>query len=166
MDLIADLPLAVGLGRWCCVASPGSMRRNMALVINKFNVIQKEHIQQVDSSVSSCSYSYALLLQRFLFVKTPILPTMTSSIIQLECQCNNYPWGKKGKESLAARYAAATPGGHFTLDESKEYAEVGIFTLIDALCLRSPRTCSSFSQTSKCQPSCCYSRSITSYIIP
>lgn len=48
---------------------------------------------------------------------------MSSSIIQLECQCNNYPWGKKGKDSLAARYAAATPGGHFKLDESKEYAE-------------------------------------------
>merc|ERR1712093_868752 len=48
---------------------------------------------------------------------------MTSSIIQLECQCNNYPWGKKGKSSLAARYAAATPGGSFKLDESKEYAE-------------------------------------------
>merc|ERR1712093_44023 len=48
---------------------------------------------------------------------------MTSSIIQLECQCNNYPWGKKGKDSLAARYAAATPGGSFELDEKKEYAE-------------------------------------------
>ncbi|CZT41507.1 probable mannose-6-phosphate isomerase [Rhynchosporium secalis] len=48
---------------------------------------------------------------------------MTSSIIQLECQCNNYPWGKKGKHSLAARFAAATPGGNFELDESKEYAE-------------------------------------------
>lgn len=46
------------------------------------------------------------------------------SIVQLECGCNNYPWGKKGKESLAAKYAAATPGGHFKLDESKEYAEV------------------------------------------
>ncbi|KAF8856485.1 mannose-6-phosphate isomerase [Acephala macrosclerotiorum] len=48
---------------------------------------------------------------------------MSSSIIQLKCQCNNYPWGKKGKDSLAARYAAATPGDHFGLDESKEYAE-------------------------------------------
>merc|ERR1712093_717843 len=48
---------------------------------------------------------------------------MTSSIIQLECQCNNYPWGKKGKDSVAARYAAATPGGSFELDEKKEYAE-------------------------------------------
>jgi hypothetical protein len=46
-------------------------------------------------------------------------------VIQLECQCNNYAWGKKGKESLAARYAASTPGGHFKLNKSKEYAEVG-----------------------------------------
>ncbi|KAE9375383.1 mannose-6-phosphate isomerase [Stipitochalara longipes BDJ] len=45
------------------------------------------------------------------------------SVIQLECECNNYPWGKKGSSSLAAKYAAATPGGHFKLDESKEYAE-------------------------------------------
>lgn len=51
-----------------------------------------------------------------------------ASIIQLECQCNNYPWGKKGKESLAARYAAATPGGKFKIDESKEYAEMWMGT--------------------------------------
>lgn len=66
------------------------------------------------------------------------------SIIQLECGCNNYPWGKRGKESLAARYAAATPGGHFKLDESKEYAEVcchrcvvyeSIFTLWEEILL-------------------------------
>ncbi|KAH8818119.1 RmlC-like cupin domain-containing protein [Hyaloscypha sp. PMI_1271] len=48
---------------------------------------------------------------------------MSSSVIQLECQCNNYPWGKKGSSSLAAKYAAATPGGHSKLDEPKEYAE-------------------------------------------
>jgi len=49
---------------------------------------------------------------------------MSSSLIQLDCGCNNYPWGKKGKESLAAQYAASTPGGSFKLDESKNYAEV------------------------------------------
>lgn len=49
---------------------------------------------------------------------------MSSSVIQLECQCNNYPWGKKGRDSLAAQFAASTPGGKFQLDESKEYAEV------------------------------------------
>ena len=40
-----------------------------------------------------------------------------SSVIQLECQCNNYPWGRSGKESLAAQYADSTPGGHFKLDD-------------------------------------------------
>ncbi|PBP20081.1 mannose-6-phosphate isomerase [Diplocarpon rosae] len=59
--------------------------------------------------------------------------------MQLECQCNNYPWGKKGKESLAARYAAATPGGHFKLDESKEYAEqwMGTYPTTPSLILSS-----------------------------
>lgn len=51
-----------------------------------------------------------------------------TSIIQLECSCNNYPWGKKGSSSLAAKYAGATPGGHFKLDESKEYAEMWMGT--------------------------------------
>ncbi|KAI9735726.1 MAG: hypothetical protein M1818_006334 [Claussenomyces sp. TS43310] len=51
-----------------------------------------------------------------------------TSVIQLECQCNNYPWGRKGKDSLAAQYAAATPGGSFKLDESKEYAEMWMGT--------------------------------------
>jgi hypothetical protein len=55
---------------------------------------------------------------------------MSSSVIQLECQCNNYPWGKKGKESLAAQFAASTPGGRFKLDESKEYAEVKVPALL------------------------------------
>ncbi|KAH7351070.1 RmlC-like cupin domain-containing protein [Rhexocercosporidium sp. MPI-PUGE-AT-0058] len=64
---------------------------------------------------------------------------MTSSIIQLECQCNNYPWGKKGKESLAAKYAAATPGGSFKLDETKEYAEqwMGTYPTTPSLILSS-----------------------------
>ncbi|KAF7895437.1 uncharacterized protein EAF01_009399 [Botrytis porri] len=52
----------------------------------------------------------------------------SSSVIQLECQCNNYPWGRQGKESLAAKYAASTPGGKFKLDESKEYAEMWMGT--------------------------------------
>lgn len=53
---------------------------------------------------------------------------MSSSVIQLECQCNNYFWGKTGSESLAAKYAAATPGGHFKLDPKKEYAEMWMGT--------------------------------------
>lgn len=50
------------------------------------------------------------------------------SIIQLECNCNNYPWGKTGKDSLAAKYAAAIPGRNFNLDSSKQYAEMWMGT--------------------------------------
>lgn len=52
---------------------------------------------------------------------------MASSIIQLKCDCKNDPWGKKGSESLAARYAAQTPGTDFEIDEGKEYSEVSLF---------------------------------------
>jgi mannose-6-phosphate isomerase len=46
----------------------------------------------------------------------------------LKCQCNKYPWGKTGKEPLAAQYAAATPGTKFQIDENKEYAEMWMGT--------------------------------------
>ncbi|KAL8766444.1 MAG: hypothetical protein Q9194_006266, partial [Teloschistes cf. exilis] len=36
----------------------------------------------------------------------------------------NYPWGKKGKESLSAVLCSKTPGTGFQIDESKEYAEM------------------------------------------
>lgn len=49
---------------------------------------------------------------------------MSASIFQLNCQCNNYPWGKKGEESLAARLCEKTPGTDFKLDNDKEYAEM------------------------------------------
>jgi len=51
-----------------------------------------------------------------------------ASVIQLECQCNNYPWGKTGEDSLAARYAASTPGTHFKLDKTEQYAEMWMGT--------------------------------------
>jgi len=48
------------------------------------------------------------------------------SVIQLRCDCNNYPWGKTGKDSLAARYAEVTPG--FTIKDDTEYAEMWMGT--------------------------------------
>ena len=59
---------------------------------------------------------------------------MTSSIIQLECQCNNYPWGKKGKDSLAARYAAATPGAGDVARRERFTGHVSVATLTFFLC--------------------------------
>lgn len=49
---------------------------------------------------------------------------MVESVLQLKCNCNNYPWGKKGKQSAAARYCQETPGTDFKIDESKDYAGV------------------------------------------
>ncbi|KAG0647430.1 Phosphomannose isomerase [Hyphodiscus hymeniophilus] len=49
---------------------------------------------------------------------------MTDNVFQLSCQCNNYPWGKKGQESLAAKLCEKTPGTGFELDNGKEYAEM------------------------------------------
>lgn len=49
---------------------------------------------------------------------------MTNAVFQLSCQCNNYPWGKKGQQSLAAKLCEKTGGTGFKLDDSKEYAEM------------------------------------------
>ena len=50
-----------------------------------------------------------------------------TSVIQLQCQQNNSPWGKAGKESPAALYAATAPGAKFQLDECN-YAEMQMST--------------------------------------
>lgn len=49
---------------------------------------------------------------------------MSQKVVQLKCYCNEYPWGKQGSQSVAARLAAMTPGTDFKLDESKPYAEM------------------------------------------
>lgn len=36
----------------------------------------------------------------------------------------NYPWGKKGTQSLAATLCAKTPGTGFQIDDGKNYAEM------------------------------------------
>lgn len=53
---------------------------------------------------------------------------MVKSVLQLKCSCNNYPWGKKGSESLAATFCGKTPKTDFKVDESKEYAEMWMGT--------------------------------------
>ncbi len=49
---------------------------------------------------------------------------MTDSILQLKCQCNEYPWGRKGSESAAARLCAKTPGTDFEIQEDHYYSEM------------------------------------------
>lgn len=53
---------------------------------------------------------------------------MSESVIQLKCDCNNYPWGKTGKDSLAARLAANIPGTDFQLKNDQDYAEMWMGT--------------------------------------
>ncbi|EKG11164.1 Mannose-6-phosphate isomerase type I [Macrophomina phaseolina MS6] len=49
---------------------------------------------------------------------------MAQKVVQLKCYCNEYPWGKQGSQSAAARVASKTPGTDFKIDESKPYAEM------------------------------------------
>lgn len=49
---------------------------------------------------------------------------MAPSVFQLSGTCNNYPWGKKGKQSLAAQLCAKTPGLDFTVKEDEFYSEM------------------------------------------
>lgn len=48
---------------------------------------------------------------------------MQVPLIRLQCGVNSYDWGKVGKESAAARFAAAT-ASDFSIQEDKPYAEV------------------------------------------
>lgn len=49
---------------------------------------------------------------------------MTDRVFQLSGTCNNYPWGKKGKQSLAAQFCAKTPGTNFRIDSDQFYSEL------------------------------------------
>ncbi|KAF7511227.1 hypothetical protein GJ744_005124 [Endocarpon pusillum] len=52
---------------------------------------------------------------------------MAGSVLQLKCDCNNYPWGKKGHHSLAARLCEKT-SPDFKIDDDKEYSEMWMGT--------------------------------------
>ncbi|KAI0547763.1 RmlC-like cupin domain-containing protein [Xylaria curta] len=50
---------------------------------------------------------------------------MSSDLVfQLAGTCNEYPWGKKGSDSLAARLCEKTPGSGFKIDPEKYYSEM------------------------------------------
>jgi len=53
-----------------------------------------------------------------------ILLNMQVPLIRLQCGVNSYDWGKVGKDSAAAKFAAATPADDFSIQEDKPYAEV------------------------------------------
>ncbi|KAF1983237.1 mannose-6-phosphate isomeras-like protein [Aulographum hederae CBS 113979] len=52
---------------------------------------------------------------------------MQIPLFRLECGCNSYDWGKIGKTSAAAKYAAAT-SEDFSIEEEKPYAELWMGT--------------------------------------
>lgn len=51
---------------------------------------------------------------------------MQVPLIRLQCGVNSYDWGKKGSDSAAAKFAAATPAPAFTIKDDQPYAEVGV----------------------------------------
>ncbi|KAJ5267135.1 hypothetical protein N7478_009943 [Penicillium angulare] len=52
---------------------------------------------------------------------------MAASVIQLQCDCKNDPWGKKGGESLAGRLWSQMPDAS-PLDQSQTYSEMWMGT--------------------------------------
>ncbi|KAF3762869.1 mannose-6-phosphate isomerase [Cryphonectria parasitica EP155] len=53
---------------------------------------------------------------------------MQVPLIRLQCGVNSYDWGKKGSDSAAARFAAATPAQDFTVNNAQPYAELWMGT--------------------------------------
>ena len=45
-------------------------------------------------------------------------------VFQLSGTCNDYPWGKKGRESLAARLCEKTPNTGFEIKDDEYYSEL------------------------------------------
>ncbi|KAK1593841.1 phosphomannose isomerase type I [Colletotrichum navitas] len=48
----------------------------------------------------------------------------SKKVFQLTGTCNNYEWGRKGRDSLAARLCANTPGGGFEPADDQYYSEM------------------------------------------
>ncbi|KAK4185581.1 mannose-6-phosphate isomerase [Podospora australis] len=53
---------------------------------------------------------------------------MRVPLIRLQCGANSYDWGKKGHDSAAARFAAATPSSDFSIKDDQPYAELWMGT--------------------------------------
>jgi len=49
---------------------------------------------------------------------------MGFKVFQLSGSCNDFPWGKKGSQSLAAQLCSKTPGTGFEIKEDQPYSEM------------------------------------------
>lgn len=63
------------------------------------------------------------------------MTTKLESVYKLKCSCNQYPWGKQGRESIAARLCEKQQGWDgkgpqtpFKIDNDKSYAEMWMGT--------------------------------------
>ncbi|KAI5801278.1 RmlC-like cupin domain-containing protein [Geopyxis carbonaria] len=52
------------------------------------------------------------------------MATSSSPFLRLTTAIQDYPYGKRGADSAAARYAVATPENNFTIDPSHPYGEI------------------------------------------
>ncbi|KAF5660048.1 mannose-6-phosphate isomerase [Fusarium heterosporum] len=53
---------------------------------------------------------------------------MQVPLLRLQCGVNSYAWGKKGNDSAAARFAAATPSDELSIKDDTPYAELWMGT--------------------------------------
>jgi len=53
---------------------------------------------------------------------------MQVPLLRLQCGVNSYDWGKIGRQSAAAKYAAVTANPEFSIDAEKPYAELWMGT--------------------------------------
>ncbi|KAF5009562.1 hypothetical protein FDECE_4220 [Fusarium decemcellulare] len=57
---------------------------------------------------------------------------MQVPLFRLQCGVNSYAWGKKGNESAAARFAAATPSDDLKIESDTPYAEANNQALLSS----------------------------------
>ncbi|CAI4212200.1 unnamed protein product [Parascedosporium putredinis] len=53
---------------------------------------------------------------------------MQVPLLRLQCGVNSYAWGKKGNDSAAAKFGAATPSDSFSIQAGQPYAELWMGT--------------------------------------
>jgi hypothetical protein len=79
--------------------------------------------QPTGSSGINWSFSSASKTQAEHRLREHLKDNMQVPLIRLQCGVNSYDWGKKGEESAAARFGAATPSD-FQVKSDQPYAEV------------------------------------------
>lgn len=98
----------------CCSPKLGSFILNISAFSTETPILSSREL----SSEKKISFSKS---RHFPFANTA---TMQVPLLRLQCGVNSYEWGKKGNDSAAARFAAATPSDDLSIQADKPYAEV------------------------------------------